>query len=199
MRFNRLIRFFELEIFKGDKMNRILIISLIATIVMACNRSTNMENNQFKSEKVSKAESFIVNSNIEKVFPLFGAFEEKKWAEGWEPILIYPDKEIIEEGTTFKIEGHGHGHENDMLWIVTKFDPQSYLVQYLVSTENRFWTITVDCESIDEDVKTKVTVTYSYIGLNEEGNELNKTSIEKMYKENLNDWAEAINGYLSIK
>ena len=68
-----------------------------------------MEKENFKSERVTKTASFVVNSNIENVFPLFGAFEERKWEPNWEPILIYPDKEIIEEGTTFKIKGHGHG------------------------------------------------------------------------------------------
>jgi len=180
-------------------MNRILILSLITIVVMGCERKTNMENSQFKSEKVSKTASFIVDSNIEKVFPLFGAFEERKWAPHWEPILIYPDEEIIEEGTTFKIKNHGHGHdsENEFLWIVTKYDTQSYLVQYLVSTNNRFWTITVKCESMDSDSQTRATVTYSYFGLNSKGNELNKSSLEKMYKHNLQDWADAINTYLS--
>jgi len=182
-------------------MNRIIIISLTAIMFMACSRSTDMENNNFKSEKVSQSASFIVNANIEKAFPMFDAFEERKWAEGWEPILIYPENEIIEEGTTFKINAHGHGHghssESEFLWIVTKYKPNLHLVQYLVSTENRFWTITVECESLENNTKTNATVTYSYIGLNEEGNELNRNSLEKMYKENLNDWAEAINDYLA--
>ena len=60
-----------------------------------------------KSQKISKTASIILNEKIEKVFSLFGAFEERKWAEGWNPVLIYPDSEIIEEGTTFKTEGHG--------------------------------------------------------------------------------------------
>lgn len=189
------------EIIKEDRMNRILIFSLTVIMFMACDRSTSMENNQFKSEKVSQTASFIVNSNIENAFPMIDAFEERKWAEGWEPILIYPEKEIIEEGTTFKIKanrhGDGHGSESEFLWIVTKYVLKSHLVQYLVSTENRFWTITVECESIENNMKTNATVTYSYIGLNEEGNEFNRNNLEKMYKENLNDWAEAINNYLA--
>jgi len=174
---------------------RAILISLTTIIFMACNRSTNMINSNFKSEKVSQTASFIVNSNIEKAFPMFDAFEERKWAEGLEPNLVYPDKEIIEEGTTFKTEGHDH--EAEYLWIVTKFDPKIHFIQYLVSTENRFWTIAVKCKNIEDDEKTEVTVTYSYIGLNEEGNELNKSHLERMYKDNLNDWAEAINNYFA--
>jgi len=184
-------------------MKKKLIFMLLMFAIIACSEHSPVENNHekhneytgFKSEKISKTASFVVNSNIDKTFPLFGAFEERKWAEGWEPVLIYPDQEIIEEGTTFKINAHGHGDENELLWIVSKYEPQDYLIQYLVSTSNRFWTITVKCESIDNNLKTNTTVTYSFTGLNSIGNELNKTSLEKMYQDELQDWAEAINSY----
>ena len=117
----------------------------------------------------------------------------------WEPVLIYPDKEVIQEGTAFKIKDHGHGSESEYLWIVTKYNPQSHLIQYLVSTDNRFWTITVECKSIANDTRTNAIVTYSYTGLNDKGNELNKADIKKMYKNNLQDWTDAINNYFQNK
>ncbi len=157
-----------------------------------------MNKGNFKSERVSKTASFIVEATIEKVFPLFDAFEERKWVPGWAPTLIYPDKEIIEEGTTFKTKGPGNGAEAEFLWIVIKFDPVAHLVQYLVSTSNRFWTILVKCEDLDNGKKTNTTVTYSYTGLNEAGNELNKSSLGKMYERDLQDWGEAIDRYLEV-
>lgn len=172
------------------------ILILLAISVTGCSRQ-HKPNKDFISKRVSRTASFIVNENIDKVFPLYGAFEERKWAPSWEPVLIFPDKEIMGEGTTFKIKTHGHGHagEGDVLWIVSKYEPQSYLVQYLVSTENRFWTITVKNVSIENNKKTETTVTYAYTGLNEKGNKLNKRSLEKMYENNLQDWADLINGY----
>ncbi|MFC2136404.1 hypothetical protein ACFLTH_17455, partial [Bacteroidota bacterium] len=108
--------------------------------------------------------------------------------------LIYPDTEIIEEGTTFKTKGHGHG-ESEFIWRVSKYEPENFLIQYLVSTENRYWTITVECKSIEEN-KTSAEITYTYIGLNEKGNELNEHSLNSMYKNDLKDWEEEINNYL---
>jgi hypothetical protein len=102
------------------------------------------------------------------------------------------------EGTTFKTSGHGHGHHNnetEFLWRVSKFDPQKHQVQYLVSTENRYWTITVTCTSSDNKT-TDAEITYSYIGLNKLGNEINAQALEKMYANNLKDWEKAINYYL---
>ncbi len=175
------------------------ILILLAISVTGC-KGQHSNDEAFTSERISRTASFVVNEPIDKVFPLYGAFEERKWAPGWEPVLIYPDKEVMEEGTTFKIFSHGNGHghgnsEKEFLWVVSKYEPQDYLVQYLVSTPNRFWTITVQSNSIENDTKTNTTVTYTYTGLNAEGNELNKQSLHGMYENNLQDWADLINGY----
>lgn len=153
-----------------------------------------MDSTTFKAKKFSKTAIITVDGIVETVFPLFGAFEERKWAQGWDPVLIYPETEIIEEGTTFKTKGHGHD-ESEFIWRVSKYEPEKFLIQYLVSTENRYWTITVKCNPITEN-KTSVEITYTYIGLNDIGNKINEYSLQKMYKNNLKDWEEEINSYL---
>ena len=155
-----------------------------------------MNSGRFKSEKQSRTASIVLNTDIEKAYSLFGAFEERKWVKGWDPELIYPYTEIIEEGTTFKTKP-GTGYEAEFLWRVTKYEPGAHLVQYLISTENRYWTVTVKCISL-ESSQTAATITYTYIGLNEKGNELNKQSLDSMYRENLKDWEIAINSYLEM-
>lgn len=148
---------------------------------------------EFKAEKVAKTASFTVNYPIETVFLLYDAFEERKWEEGWDPNLIYPSEEIIEEGTTFWTEGHGH--EPYYLWRVSKYEPENYLIQYLVSTDNRYWTITVSCSELTDN-STLTKVTYAFISLNEKGMEINTHSLDRMYANNLQDWKEAIEYYL---
>ncbi len=174
---------------------------MILLSMVACTTHSESDPDQFKSQRTSQTASFVVDANIKHVFPLYGTFEERKWAPGWEPKLIYPEKEVIEEGTAFKVEpsGHSHGEEGASLWIVSKYEPKDHLIQYLVSTQNRFWTITVKSTTIENDTKTKTTVTYTYTGLNHIGNSLNQRSIEKMYENNLQDWADLINAYLKGK
>ena len=154
-----------------------------------------MNNKDFKSEKISKTAVITLNGKIENVFPLFGAFEERKWAKDWNPVLIYPSNEIIEEGTTFKTECHGLG-ESEFIWRVPKFEAEKFLIQYLVSTENRYWTITIKCNPINEN-RTSAEITYTFISLNELGNKINEHSLEEMYANDLKDWENAINSYLS--
>ena len=172
-------------------------IILTVMAILATNASAQDVQKGFTSQKISKTASFMVNSKIDQVFSLYGAFEERKWAPGWEPVLIYPEKEVIEEGTTFKTElKNDDSLEDSFLWIVTKYSPEDYLIQYLVSTDNRFWTITVSCEDIGSS-KTKTTVTYTYTSLNQLGNDLNQTSLEKMFENDLQDWGDLINQYLN--
>ncbi|CCH52991.1 hypothetical protein BN8_02041 [Fibrisoma limi BUZ 3] len=153
-----------------------------------------MNNKDFNAERVSKTATFIINASVDTVFPLFGAFEERKWAEGWEPTLIYPSAEVIEEGTTFRTKAYDP-EEVDYVWRVNQFDPAAYLIQYLIFTPNRYWTITVRCAPV-RDGQTQTHVTYTYLGVNQLGNQLNKQSLDRMYANNLNDWAEAIHLYL---
>ena len=101
--------------------------------------------------------------------------------------------EATVEGTSFKTDGHGN--EKEFLWRVSKYDPEKYIIQYLVSTENRYWTITVKCNQ-STDNKTLAEITYTFIGLNDLDNKINKQALDKMYLQNLKDWEEAINYFL---
>lgn len=83
----------------------------------------------------------------------------------------------------------------EYLWRVSKYYPENYSIQYLVSTENRYWTITVQCRPLSEN-KTSAEITYSFIGLKEKGNRINEHSLQRMYKNNLKDWEDEINIYL---
>ena len=83
----------------------------------------------------------------------------------------------MEEGLTFKTPGHAH-NESEYIWIISKYQPENFLFQYLVSTPNRYWTITIQCSTIS-DAMTKAEITYTYTGLNNFGNEINKSCTDE--------------------
>lgn len=150
----------------------------------------------FNVEKLSKTAVIILNGNIQTVFPLFNPIEEQKWAPVFKPHFIYPADKTIQEGMSFKTAGHGE--EDELLWIITKYDTATHLIQYLVSTPNRYWTITVDCrEAGDDPNQTTAEITYAYYPLNKKGVDLNKRMLEHMYAKDLKDWEEVINDYLA--
>ena len=85
--------------------------------------------------------------------------------------------------------------EHDYVWIITRFDPEKHIIEYTVYSEHRTWFIDVHCIE-ENEYATRVRVTYTYTSLTERGAELNTVSLESMFKENLADWARAINSYL---
>jgi hypothetical protein len=153
-----------------------------------------MGHHGFTAERVSKSATIRLEGPIEKVFPLFGPVEEMKWADGWNPVVLYPASGYVEEGMVFTTQGHGHG-ETVFAWIVSKYQAENHVIEYIVSTANRYWVITVRCFASSVE-QTKATISYTYTGLTPLGNEINKQAIEKIYKQNLKDWEEAINHYL---
>jgi hypothetical protein len=148
----------------------------------------------FKAERVSKSASITLNGPIEKVFPLFGAVEEKKWADGWDPVVLYPESGHLEEGMTFITRAHGHD-ETTFAWIVSQYQPECRHIEYVVSTPNRIWVIAIQCDRLSVN-QTIATIRYTYTGLTALGNVINKHVIEKMFKRNLADWEEEINYFL---
>jgi hypothetical protein len=183
-------------------MTQMKILCILAIILISCltwRVYAQKTPDKFNSKRISKTAEIVLNAPVSQIYPLFGAFEERKVDYNWKPLLVFPEKEIIEEGTTFKTIAHKHAHgnndEKEYLWVVTKYEPDNYLIQYLVSTPNRFWTVTVKCEAISNQ-QTKAKVTYTYTGLNEQGNKMNELALATMYKQNLQDWQEGINYYL---
>jgi hypothetical protein len=144
------------------------------------------------SERISNTATFTVDTTIEKAFPLFGPLREKDWAEGWNPEILYGAEEV-EKHMMFRTKS-SFKDESSFLWVITQFEPEKYFIEYTVSTPNRVWFIGVQCAA--KELKTNVSVTYTYTGLNAKGNELNRIALKKMFSDNLKDWEAAINFYL---
>ncbi|MHA4809036.1 SRPBCC family protein [Flavitalea flava] len=177
---------------------------LVALVPGACHNQLNhtmdnQNNGNFQAERITKTATIVLNGPIDTVFPLFGAFEEKKWAEGWNPVPLFPLSETMAEGILFKTAGHIH-YETENIWVVSKYQPADHLVQYTVIAPGRFQTITITCAAATAGTPgsaTRATITYTFTGLNETGNTISKHLITKMYAMNLKDWEEAINKYLT--
>lgn len=153
----------------------------------------NREVTEIKPNRIQQSASFTIHGKIENVFPLFGPIREKDWAEGWDPRVLYPTGNVlVEEHMIFQTnDPDGDGK---FTWVVTQYQPEKYLIEYTVSTHERIWFIKVSCMNKLED--TEVTVSYTYTGLTEGGNQKNEQALKGMYAHNLKDWQEAINHYL---
>lgn len=146
------------------------------------------------AERISRSAEFTVNAPVEKVFPLFGPVREREWADGWNPRMVYSTTNLVDEHMVFTTEPRFEG-EPDYTWVVTQYAPEKRHIEYMVSTDERIWFVRVVCRA--EGGKTKATVTYTYTGLTSRGCERNQQALDRMFADNLQDWGQAINHYLS--
>lgn len=153
------------------------------------------EAQDFKARQFVQYASIVLNGSIEKVFPLFGAMEERKWSPDWQPAPVYPVSGKMEEGFIFQTPDHVPNAPL-LTWVVATYDLSDHLVKYIVTTANRITIISVHCSQTNMN-RTRAEITYTLTGLTEEGNEISQHLIIAMFKHNLKDWETAINRYLN--
>ena len=144
-------------------------------------------------KRIENSAAIILNGPVSQVFPLFDPVNEMKWVNGWAPRFIYPPDGSVEEQMIF-ITPARFPHEEDYHWVLTKFLPEFFQVEYTVSTRERIWWIRVRCFPIDNS--THAEIRYQFTALTDEGAERNEQALSLMFQHNLVDWQDAINYYL---
>jgi hypothetical protein len=135
---------------------------------------------------------FTVYAPYERVFPLFGALEEKKWSPGWNPEFIHPSPASDQQGMVFTVEHAGM----KSVWTNTALDVARGHVQYVYIVNNALVTL-LDIHVAKAGVtETEVSVVYERTALTPEANE-HAAQFAKGDAKAGPEWAKAINGYLA--
>jgi len=130
--------------------------------------------------------NFRIDQPIEILFPLFSAEGEKLWVPGWDYENIMGSDELHED-YVFLTKHHDHA-STDAVWLVKRYEPESYLVQfYKVEPEDKVGIITVRCIKINKCL-TQVEVSYEYIGLSEKGDTFIEGFTSAEYEEFIAEW-----------
>ena len=175
-------------------MNHTLAFSLLAAFagVVASSATQAHATDTAQPAHTHEAFSFVVSAPYADVFPLFGAYEERKWAVGFEPKFIHPTPAHDQPGMVFTTEQEGMPR----VWVNTAFDAATGHVQYA------YWIADLMVALIDLHVtrsginETKVEVTYERTALRPEANE----QVVRMAQADANSgprWAQMINGYFA--
>jgi hypothetical protein len=136
--------------------------------------------------------SLVVMAPYEQAFPLFGAYEERKWAKGFDPQFVHPSPAHDQQGMVFTTVRDG----NLYLWINTAFDPASGHVQYVYFVRETMVTLIDIHLTKPGAAQTRIDVVYERTAVRPEANE----QVAQLGKEDGNrgmEWAEMINGYLA--
>ncbi len=145
---------------------------------------------------VKHSETFRINQRIKTVFPLFSAEGERLWVPGWDYVNVMGSSDLHED-YIFVTKSHDHA-TTDAIWIVKRYDPEHYLVQfYRIEPEDKVGIISVRCIQIDEDL-TEVEVTYQYVGLGRKGNEFIEGFTLEQYREFIGEWKRLLVSYFHL-
>jgi hypothetical protein len=175
-------------------MNHALAFALLAAVagVVTSSVTQAQASDTLRPTHTHEAFSFVVAAPYAEVFPLFGAYEERKWAVGFEPKFLHPVPAHDQPGTVFTTV------QEDMprVWVNTAFDVATGHVQYV------YWIADLMVALIDIHVtrsginETKVDVAYERTALRPETNE----RVVRMAQADANSgprWAELINSYFA--
>ena len=147
-------------------------------------------------QKITRTASIRLNATFDVVFPLFGPVREMDWAHGWDPTIIYSKADNIEERMVFQTHAHIQDEEGPYTWTVSKYVPDAGQIEYTVFDLARIWWINIECQAIEAESICQAQITYTYIGLNPDGDERNKLALAAMFQHGLKDWELAINHFL---
>ncbi|MFC2133158.1 hypothetical protein ACFLTH_00955 [Bacteroidota bacterium] len=146
-----------------------------------------------KSEIIERKLDFTIDQPVDKVFPLQSPEGEKLWVPGWDYENLMGHTNLHED-YIFTTQTHDHAAA-DALWIVKTFDPDNYHVQYYkIEPGEKIGIVTVHCETVNGD-RTKVTITYKYLGLSEKGNEFIRNFSEDEYELFILEWKRLLEEY----
>ena len=141
----------------------------------------------FRAERSERSQAFIVALPLRDAFKLFEPEGERRWAEGWNPVYVYPADGRTEAGMVFTTS-HGNA---DSVWTLVRHEPQAGLVEYVrVAHGSDIGRVLVQCTAL-EPARTRVNVIYVLTGLSEKGNQ-KVLAHAAHYEEYINSWAADI-------
>jgi Polyketide cyclase / dehydrase and lipid transport len=115
----------------------------------------------------------------QKVWPLLDPLNEGKWEPAWHPMILHPVDGTVQERMVLLTHGM-KGDQGKLVWTVTRYDTGNHHITYTVTSPVRMFLVDVRCSDHGASL-TDATITYSYIGLTDLGNELNERSSEERW------------------
>jgi hypothetical protein len=147
------------------------------------------------SKSVSHTATFAINQPVQAVFPLFTPEGEKLWAPGWDYDNLMGTNPLGED-SLFITRSHDHA-ASEAIWIVKKYLPERYRVQYYkIEPGEKVGIIEAACTPLSS-ASTQVQVTYRYVGLSETGNLFVERFTKKDYDAFIEEWKRLIESYFA--
>ena len=152
-----------------------------------------MKNIKFSPERMTREYQQTIHTTPEKIFPLLCPVREADWLDGWQYNMLYSKSGLVEEGAVFSTPCEG---EEDTVWVVTKHDPKTYLIEFVRFTHrSRTCVLKIAVKSKDGN-SSYVDVSYTYTGITPEGNDFLNHFTEDAFLGAVIFWEKSMNYFL---
>ena len=152
-----------------------------------------MKHIKFNPKRITREYRQTIHATPEKIFPLLCPVREADWLDGWQYNMIYSKSGLVEEGAVFSTPCEG---EEDTVWVVTKHDPKTYLIEFVRFTHrSRTCVLKVAVKSKDGN-SSYVDVSYTYTGITPEGNDFLNHFTEDAFLGAVIFWEKSMNYFL---
>lgn len=146
----------------------------------------------FAAQRVTRNHMLRLEGQPDDIFGLFDPIGEKKWSEGWNPIMVFPSSDICQGAVFVTRDDDG----SETIWIITTLDRNNRNIVYTsVTPKLKVSHIEINCEP-DGANHTKARVSYTVTALSEKGNQYINSFSKEHYHEWMMNWEKAINHYL---
>lgn len=152
-----------------------------------------MDSSDFKAKHVTKEYCQTIYASPDKVFPLLCPVREAEWLDGWRYTMIHSQSGLVENGAVFSTPQEG---ELDTFWVVTKYDPSNFRVQFARFThQSRVCVLDIGVRHCDER-SSYVDITYTYTGISSAGNKFIDGITDDVFRADMKHWENSVNYFL---
>jgi hypothetical protein len=144
-------------------------------------------------QPATQVRSFRLEAPLGRVFPLFTAEGERRWAPGWEPRILSGD---VKRGSAFVTRAHS-GIETT--WIVADYNPAEGRVSYArLAQGSNIGLVDVICTA--DGGGTVVSVRYTLTGVSDSGRAFVREFLEPAhYARMIDEWRAATSSALAAQ
>lgn len=152
-----------------------------------------MKNSEFRPQRIVREYRQTINALPAEVFPLLCPVREAEWLDGWRYNMIYSESGLVEEGAVFSTPSEG---EADTVWIVTKHDAKTHVVEFARFTHNSRTCFLKIAVKPKDGRRSFVDVSYTYTGIAPAGNDFIDNFSEEIFLEAVAFWEKSMNYFL---
>ena len=145
----------------------------------------------FQARREIRMYSFCVQAKRAELFPLFCPQRELEWLEGWSYNMVYSSTGFSEQDCVFKTD---NAVEGPAVWFATQHQTPQIVEYVKIAPQALALRMTIELLAIAADV-TEVSVTCSFTGLTEQGNQCIEQYVAELYPNRMKIWQQSLEQY----